>query len=156
MLLWSLIIVTFILCAVSSFPTKWCQDLWGWAVAQWHGHRVRRLEREMDRKVRGTGFTATRNFLPQGVGLALDPVQKLLFVAERDERGMVSSILPFTALRTVSLGEANDAGFFDYYVDLAVRDRTKPRWRLLCGENFELAAEVRQALLEEGVGEVQA
>jgi len=149
MLLWSLMIFTFILCAISSFPTKWCADLWSWMAALWHGHVVRQLEREMARKTAGTGFSAAVSFLPRGVGLALDPARKLLFLAADDGGGVRSALLPFTALRAARTGEGSDRGFYDHYVDIDVQDEQHPLWRLLCGEKPELAAAVRQALREQ-------
>lgn len=68
-----------------------------------------------------------------------------------DGSGLVSAVLPFTAVRKVMAGEASDSGFHDFYVELTVQDGAKPRWRLLRGENPELAAEVTRALVEAGM-----
>ena len=146
MLMWSLLIVTFILCAVSAFPTKWYVQSWEGTVALWRGHVARRLERELARRAAGTGFAASSSFFARGVGLAVDSTQRRLFLAERDGGKFRSAILPFTALRAVSAGEGRDSGFYDYYVDVAVREGAKPSWRLLCGERPELADEVRRTL----------
>lgn len=148
MMLWVLTIVTFIFCAVSAFPTKWCAQLWDASVGLWHGHVRRGLEHELARRAAGTGFVAEQKFFARGVGLALDKTHGLLFLAAREGSRLSSAILPFAALRAVSAGEASDSGFYDYYVELTLQDTAKPRWRLLCGENPALAAEVRQALTD--------
>lgn len=149
MLMWSLLLLTLLLCAVSSFPTGWCVRLWSWCAGVWRGHVARRLERELGRRAAGTGFAASSSFFARGVGLAVDRTHRLLFLAERDGENLCSAILPFMALRAVSAGEGRDSGFYDYYVDVAVRDGAKPNWRLLCGEDEALAGEVRRALVED-------
>jgi hypothetical protein len=150
MMLWGLMIVTFIFCAVSAFPTKWCMQLWEASVRLWRGHVRRALEHELARRAAGTGFVAEQKFFARGVGLAVDKTHGLLFLAAPEGSRLSSAILPFTALHAVSAGEASDNGFYDYYVDLTLRDAVQPRWRLLCGENPALAAEVKQ-LLTDGV-----
>lgn len=147
MLMWALIIATLILCVVSSFPTKWCQQGWGWMAGLWHGHVARRLGRELARRTRGTRFAAAQSFLPRGVGLALDTERRQMFLAERDGGGLTSAVVDFASVSAVRKGEAYDAGFFDHYVELTVGDGQKPSWRLLCGANAGLAAEVEQALV---------
>jgi hypothetical protein len=38
----------------------------------------------------------------------------LLFLAVPDGSGLVSAVLPFTAVRKVMAGEASDSGFHDF------------------------------------------
>lgn len=136
MLMWLLISGISVLCVLG----------WRWLVAAWWRNEVRGLEREMLRRAAGTGFKPAQSFLPQGVGVALDPARRLLFLAARDGSVLRSTLVPFAALRTVKCGETSDSGFYDHYVDVTVRDGVRESWRLLCGGNKALAAELVAAL----------
>jgi hypothetical protein len=100
----------------------------------------------MTRKTAGTAFTPGPSFLAQGIGLAVDPAHRLLFLAEPNGSAMNSAIMPFAAINEVRRGEANNSGFYDYYVELNLRDAKKSSWRLLCGDNPALADAVEKAL----------
>lgn len=132
MLMWLLIFLVIVLCVPG-----WC-----WLVAAWRRHEVRGLERELLRRAAGTGFEPAQSFLPHGVGVALDPARRLLFLAARDGGVLRSTLVPFAALRTVKCGETSDSGLYDHYVDVTVRDGVRESWRLLCGGNKALAAEL--------------
>ena len=139
MRMWLLIFVVIVCCAL-------CQT-WGAACLRWlaaarRRQEVRGLEREMRRRVAGTGFEPAQSFLPLGVGVALDPARRLLFLAARDWSGLRSTLVPFAALRTVRCGETSESGFYDHFVDVTVRDGVRESWRLLCGRNKALAAEL--------------
>jgi hypothetical protein len=142
---WLPIISIFVLFAVSSFPAA--GRIRSWAAARWRAHVARVLTREMRRRAAGTGFTPDADFFPHGVGLALDRGRGLLFLAERDGGVMHSVLLPMSALRTVRGGEFGGDGVYDHFVDVTVQERGKPSWRLLCGEDSALAAEVEQVLV---------
>lgn len=145
MLMWSLLGVTLVLCAIAGFPTKWWHDMARWLRDTWHRRTVRGLEQALARQARGRQFTPETSFLGQGVGLALDPARRELFLAMRDGNGLAAGIFPYAAIRHVRRGEANDNGFHDYYVELTLRDAPRPVWRLLCGEDTGLAAKVAAA-----------
>jgi hypothetical protein len=148
MLLWSLLVAIFIVCALSALPTKWYARAGTEVVEARRRQVANSFRRELARQSARVPFTVVQDFFAQGVGLALDPAQQLLFVAEREGQGLTSAILPYAALREVTQGERRDSGFYDYYLDLAVLDENKPFWRLLCDENPELAAEVKRVLDE--------
>lgn len=148
MVLWTLLVATFILCAVSALPTKWYTGMGGWVMNSQHKRHVHEIEQELARQTAVTPFQGETSFLPQGVGLAIDLSRHLVFVAVREGGRLKSAILPFAAVREVRSGEMRDSGFYDYYIDLTVQDGAKPFWRILCGENPELANEVKQALSE--------
>jgi hypothetical protein len=148
MLTWLLISVVIVFCALCQ---KWGAASLRWLLSSRRRHEVRGLEREMRRRAAGTGFDPAHSFLPHGVGLALDPARRLLFLAARDWSGLRSTLVPFAALRTVKCGETSDTGFYDHYVDVTVRDGVRESWRLLCGGNKALAAEM--ALVLRGVRE---
>lgn len=128
---------------MAASPTKLWLDTLGWINRRWLRHKARHLEQALAREADGTGFSARQSFLPQGIGLALDPAHELLFLAEPDGG---AAILPYTAVEQVRRGEANISGFYDHYVELTVKDREKSSWRLLCGDNPSLADAVEQAL----------
>ncbi|MDR3505672.1 MAG: hypothetical protein P4L52_05470 [Acidocella sp.] len=109
-------------------------------------HHLHQLEQELARQTQGRPFQQDKSFLKDGVGLALDLTQRLAFVAVQEEGGLKSAILPIAALRTHAVGERRDNGFYDYYVDLTVDDAAHPVWRLVCGENPDLAAKIATAL----------
>ena len=144
MLFWLPIFFIFVLFAVSSFPVA--SRMRNWLVGCWRAHVAGVLTRELRRRAAGTGFTADKDFFPRGVGLALDRARGLLFLAECDGGVMRSVLLPVSALRAVRGGDSGDDGVYDHFVDVTVQGRGKPSWRLLCGEDSTLAAEVAQVL----------
>lgn len=145
-LLWVLLIVTFIFSAIFMLPTRWYTGMASWVKNSSSKHHLHQFEHELARQLNGRPFTQDKSFLKDGVGLALDQTQRLIFVAVHEESGLKSAILPLAALRTHAVGERRDNGFYDYYVDLTVDDAAHPVWRLVCGENPDLAAKVATAL----------
>jgi hypothetical protein len=145
-LLWILLIVTFIFSAIFMLPTRWYTGMAGWLQKSGAQHHQHQLEQELARQTQGRPFEQDKSFFKDGVGLALDLTQRLAFVAVREEGGLKSAILPIAALRTHAVGERRDNGFYDYYVDLTVDDAARQVWRLVCGENPDLAAKIATAL----------
>jgi hypothetical protein len=148
MVLFALLLATFIICAVSALPTKWYVGLGAWVTNGRQNRQVRGIERELARRNAVTPFAGQTSFLSRGVGLALDVSQRLVFVAVREGGTWRSAILPFSAVLDVHAGEMRDSGFYDYYIDLTTTDGPKPVWRISCGENPELAQEIRQTLTQ--------
>lgn len=146
MLMWTLLAVTLLLCALSSFPTAWCVSSWNWLAGFWRRQRSRALTRELARRTAGTGFAAAQDFFNAGVGLALDPSLRLLFLATQGQGRMRSALLPFAALRNVRSGEGRDNGFYDHYVEVTAGDGPSATWRLLCGGNAALAKQLEATL----------
>jgi hypothetical protein len=147
-LLWILLIVTFIFSAIFMLPTRWYT-----AMADWlRGFNARRHQRqfmqELARQSQSRPFVLAKSFFADGVGLAVDFNQRLLFIAAQEEGGLKSIICPFPVLKSYHRGERRDNGFYDYYVELTVDDPAHPNWRLVCGENPELAAQI-VAVLDE-------
>jgi len=147
-LLWTLLIVTFVFSAIFMLPTRWYTGFASWVKNSSSKHGLHVLEQELARQTQGRQFKQDKSFLKDGVGLALDLTQRLAFVAVREDGKLKSAILPFTALKSHAAGERRDSGFYDYYIDLTVADAAHPMWRLVCGENPELAASVSKALDE--------
>jgi len=148
MLLWTLLIVTFVFSAIFMLPTRWYTGMADWVRSSSSRHSLHVLEQELARQTRGQPFKQDKSFLKDGVGLAFDLTQRRAFVAVREDGKLKSVILPLTALKSRAAGERRDSGFYDYYIDLTVADAAQPVWRLVCGENPELAASIGKALDE--------
>lgn len=106
------------------------------------------MEREMARLAGGNPFQPDKSFLTEGVGLALDRARRMMFLATREGGRLHAAIIPFNALAGYTQGERRDSGFYDYYVDISVRDAAHPSWRLVCGERPELVTAIREVLKE--------
>jgi hypothetical protein len=147
-LLWILLIVTFIFSAIFMLPTRWYTAMADWLRGFSARRHQQQFTRELARQSQGRPFALDKSFFADGVGLALDFNQRLLFIATHEEGGLKSIICPFPALKTHSRGERRDNGFYDYYVELTLDDPAHPIWRLVCGENPELAAQIAAVLDE--------
>lgn len=142
--MWVLIAIKAVLCAAVALPTFFFLRGGGWLTATYRRRVQRRLERALARLA--GDFQADESFLASGVGLAADFAHRRFFVAEHDGGRTRAAVLPFAALTGVSSGEMNQNGFYNLYVELAVDDPKRPLWRLLLGENEELAGAVRALL----------
>jgi len=129
-------------------PTRWYTGMASWVKNSSSKHSLHVLEHELERQTQGRAFKQDKSFLKDGVGLAFDLTQRSAFVAVREDGKLKSAILPFSALKSHAAGERRDSGFYDYYVDLTVDDAAHPLWRLVCGENPDLAASIGKALDE--------
>ncbi|MCB5943851.1 hypothetical protein [Acidocella sp. KAb 2-4] len=146
-LLWTLLILTFIFSAIFMLPTRWYTGMASWVKNSSARQTLHALEQELTRQA-GQGFSQDISFFAEGVGLALDRARKLVFIAVREDGKLQSAVVPFSAVVDHTHGEKRDSGFYDYYVDVTITGAARPVWRLLCGENPELAARLRAALDE--------
>jgi len=145
MLLWSLLIITFILSAVGMLPTHWYTGPANWLLAKYRSHGEAAMLRELERLSAGVPFNAAVSFLPRNIGLAADTAVRKLFLAVHEDGKLRATLVPFAEVASVTQGERRDNGFYDYFVDVAVTGTDQP-WCLVCGEKPELAAEIKSAL----------
>lgn len=143
-LIWILLAAKAVFCAVAAAPTLIFMRGGGWLKRRYRGHVAQGLERTLRRL--SPDFRTERDFFASGVGLAADFSQGRFFIAERDGGRTQAAVLPFAALQRVARGEMNQNGFYDIYVELQVNDPARPRWRLLLGENEQLACAVNATL----------
>ncbi len=140
---WLFIITTLILCAVAAMPTR------GWlAVAErFKSSTLQRKQKRLEAALAAQRrpFTPDESFLDRGVGLAVDHVQKLVFLAMPDGAQMRAEILPASALGTHEARTKQDNGFQEHIVEIAAPGATHSSWRLLC-DDASLAFEVDGAL----------
>jgi hypothetical protein len=127
-------------------PTQWWLAWLGWISRTWQTRKVRRLRQAMDQKTANTGFCADLSFVPEGIGLAIDTRSQMLFLAEENGNAIAAMLLPVEALAAVRRGESNISGFHDHYVELRLHEGRKSKWRILCGDNSDLAKEVEQTV----------
>lgn len=143
-IIWILLAAKAVYCAAAAAPTLFFVRGGGWLKERYGRHVEHRLTRSL-RKL-STDFQPEQTFFARGVGLAADFSARRFFVAERDGGKTQAAILPFSALQAIERGEVNQNGFYDIYVDLKVNDPSRPRWRLLLGENEALAQDVQATL----------
>lgn len=141
----SLLVIKVIVSVAAASPTHVWLNAFGRIGQRWRQRREQLLQRALMRETAGTAFTASQSFLPQGIGLALDPTHRLLFVADPAGNTLRAAVLPYDAVGSVRRGEMNMSGFYNHYVELAVRGG-KPAWRFLCGDDPALAHQVEDAL----------
>jgi len=136
------LVATGVVCSAFALPQEWWRVL-GEKTAGLHLRlTARAVERELLRQSRKTPFQQDKTFLPAGVGLAFDFTRGLMFVAVKEDGEMRSAILPVSAVTGCSTGETRANGFYDHYVDVAVKDDVHPLWRILCGEDLQLTADI--------------
>lgn len=144
--LYAFLVLLFVFCAVSSMPTRAWLAAGAWLQAARTRSARRAVARELARLTRRTPFTPETSFLPRGIGLAVDRTRRLIFVATREGKAAHGAILDLDRVTGSASGDAYHYGFEDHYVDLAVRDTAHPVWRLWCGEDAALAAEINRAI----------
>jgi hypothetical protein len=140
----SILLVKIIFSLGASLPTDAYTRAGDWLKARF----LRSREKDLTRALTDSSpfFHQDKSFLKRGVGLAVDDTAKQVFIATRETGRLQSIILPFSALLGQSSGEVRSVGFYDYYVDIEVNSGPRPLWRLLCGENEELARELNQTV----------
>lgn len=142
--IWILLFAKAIYCAAAAAPTLFFVRGGSWLKETYRRRIENRLARAMTKL--SADFHADENFFANGVGFATDFSRRRFFIAEHDGGRTQAAILPFSALKTIDTGEMNQNGFYDIYVELGVDDAKHPRWRLLLGENEELAGAVKNTL----------
>lgn len=143
--LWLLFIATFILSAVGMLPSQWYTKPTAWFLARHRAKGEQALTRELARVSQGAKFTPSVSFLPFNLGVAVDKAAGKLFLATREGGKLHGALVNLADVQGITEGERRDSGFYDYYIDVALKGVATP-WRILVGEQPELAAEVKTAL----------
>lgn len=135
-------------------PTAFWQRLGGALAGKGARWRRARLDDRLARAAKGANFTPDVDYLPAGIGFAVDSAHGLLFVA--GERGGMpaEAVLPLKSFRACATG-VNTGGFAEEnYLDLLPADPAAPAWRVSCGAAWPAADAIAGRLRELGLERV--
>lgn len=120
-------------------PTAFWQRLGGSLAGKGASWRRARLDDRLARAARGMNFTPDVDYLPAGIGFAIDSAQALVFVAGERDGTPAEAVLPLQSFRACATG-VNTGGFAEEnYLDLLPADPAAPSWRISCGASWPVA-----------------
>jgi hypothetical protein len=114
-------------------PTAFWQRVGGSLSARAARSRRDRMADRLARVVRGADFTPDIDYIPAGIGFAVDTARTLLFVAGELAGRPAEALLPLSTFRACATGVNTGGLTEDNYLDLMPADAAAPAWRISCG-----------------------
>jgi hypothetical protein len=134
--------------AIGAGPTALWMKLGGKMQSAGLRARVDRARGHFRQATAGAEFTADVDYVPVGIGFALDKSRALLFVAGDHAGRVKEALVPVAAVHSYDRGVVTGGFTDDNYVDLFAADGS---WRISCGEDSGSAAAIERLLGELGL-----
>jgi hypothetical protein len=135
-------------------PTQFWWRLGGALSARAARWREARLRARLARAAQGAGFAPDIDYLPEGIGLAVESARARLFVAGERGGAVAEAIVPLNAFRACATGVTTGGWSEDYYLELLPAEPGAPRWRISCGADEAVADAVAGRLGALGLARV--
>jgi hypothetical protein len=115
--------------------------------------RVRQMTDRLARAAKGASFTADIDYIPAGIGFALDSTRALVFVAGERAGTAAEALLPLSAFRACATGVNTGGLSEDNYLGLFPADSSLS-WRISCGADGATAEAIAGQLVALGLQRV--
>jgi hypothetical protein len=116
--------------------------------------RRNRLGDRLARAVKGADFTPDIDYLPAGIGLAIETARGRLFIAGERAGVPTEALLPLTSFRACTTGVITGGFSDDNYLDLIPADPATAGWRVSCGADESKAESIAARLAALGLERV--